>query len=176
MKATKIMLFITALAMIAGCYTERRATKQVLKAENHYPEVLASICGNHFPPVEGKDSIRVYIPGKVIEGKPKYITVDCDSLKKSESKGKGKFPCPPCDSIKVDTIIIKITYTVVNKAKEVAQAKEIDKLHMQLTATEIRRDTWRKVALIGWGIIALFIIIKWGWKALKSWIVPGKIA
>lgn len=124
----------------SGCYSKKIAEQQTNKAQGQYPEMVAKMCGLWYPPKESKVTETKYLPGVPIPGKTNYVTVDCDSAINSKApannnsagnqkpKNTFKVPCPPCDSLRVDSFIHKEIKTVENTAKIVDLESQIESL------------------------------------------------
>lgn len=70
------LLIVAALLSMAGCYSSKKAAKQVARAGIEYPELIAANCANKFPVTakEGKPIIT-YLPAD-----NKDYTGEIDSL------------------------------------------------------------------------------------------------
>jgi hypothetical protein len=85
-------LLIGALIILAGCYSTNKATKDLNKIQNKYPELLASKAMQLFPVVERIDSFEVVkwrnsiINELEIDTLIITDTIDCDILKRREEK------------------------------------------------------------------------------------------
>lgn len=140
MKALQIIL-IACLMLVSGCYTKRKAARQVTRAQATFPAVVAEGCGSWYPPriatttntqyKQGKDSIvHDTIPVKCPDdaaGNPQTVYVPVPRYK-----------------TRVDTFFSE---KVIEK-ENTAQVKA-------LTAQIKTVDNWRTAAII---CGALFII------------------
>jgi len=103
------LLFL--LPFLLGCYSMKKAKKQVRKANDNYPELLAEFCKKEFPCID-KQSDTTYIYDTTFESKIDTIIVEN--------------PIISFDTIiKKDTIlrkskdrIISITKTIVKKIED----------------------------------------------------------
>ncbi len=119
----KVLFFLFGLLILSGCYTQRTAKRQVIRAQMEYPKVVASGCAEWYPP---KDSFHVqkeYIPGKdsiIVD----TFVVDCTA---QGNKGK-KVPVPYSKgTLRVDTFRHTIYNTTENTAKRKVLQAEVDK-------------------------------------------------
>lgn len=139
-----ILILLVAIAC-SGCYTERRATRQVAKAAALQPLVVATVCAQLYPPVDSvvvRDSIH-YIPGVPIITRD-TVEVDCDD---AENAGQVvRIPCPPRE-VRVDTMHIvteKFTNSV-NRAK-VAELQQ----RLQQAQTTADEESRKRKKLTRW--------------------------
>jgi hypothetical protein len=58
-------VFISCL-LIASCYTERKATKQVANAQAVYPAVVSSACARFYPPQNSTETKTEYVKGDTV--------------------------------------------------------------------------------------------------------------
>lgn len=131
----RYLLFI--LLFFSSCYTERKATLQVAKAQALQPDVVAKACASLFP-VKTKTLIeKEYIKGKT-DTINNRVVIDCDSVIKNNTIVKirtNKVPCPP-QGVRVDTFRTKQVDTIENTAK-------IDLLNSKLRKQEIEIENYR---------------------------------
>lgn len=177
---TYLAITLSFCMMLTGCYNEKIAVKQLNRVQSHYPEKVAGACAVWYPVLEFTKDSFIYLPGKPIpQTEIKYVTVDCDSAveaaKKTGSKASStKAPCPPCDSLRVDTVqmIRRI------QAESTAKLQE-QKLHYEDLTDNLRNQVslWQnaatethtqlKIAVIagavGWFIVIIGIL----WKIFK---------
>lgn len=133
--------------LLSGCYTANKATKQVVKAQVHYPEVLAGICGDLYPPKEYRKDSIIYKPGAVVTIPGKTVYVDCNS---DSNKGKSNVPidCPP-STMQIDTVYSKSEIQVENTAKVTALELQQGKLQRSYDRLDVKA-TW----YLWWAIAA----------------------
>lgn len=161
-----IFAVLAALFILTGCYGPQKATKQVVKAQANYPEVVAGLCGNFYNPIEWiKDSI-VYKQGETVYSHD-TVEVDCDSVMRAWNNNsrstseppvkppKTKVPCPPCPE-RVDTFYINKTQVQVNRAKELALEAD---LKSKIAITEKYRTQRNAFIWICIGLSAVLLVI-----------------
>lgn len=149
--------------MLLGCYTERRATKQLAKIQVHHPIVVARICSRNYPPIERiKDSI-VYKQGEPYE-ELVYVDADCDSILKSSDKTIIKCIKVPCPTtiIQTDTLLVYKEKQVVNRAKVATLEHELAELKETNIKTKEQYHILLRVAII----LCTYTIIRW---VLRIW-------
>lgn len=75
----QILQLLLISTLFASCYTQKKATLQVTKAQGNYPTMVAGKCALWYPP-KIYDSVRT----EYIQGETEYyidtIKVDCDSV------------------------------------------------------------------------------------------------
>lgn len=155
-------LLLFAIVSLSGCYTQKKAGNQMVKAHVEYP-VLTSFYCNQWYPIRWYDSTRIeYIRGEV-DYIHDTVTVDCDSaLKEAKSTGnvgKIKVPCPPCP-VRVDTIV---TYREKQGESTAALEHERQKLiACQQGIDDLnKKATKRRVYLLITGVLALYTVVRW---------------
>lgn len=153
------MLCLYALLVLSGCYTQRKAERQVIKAQAHYPQIVAKNCGNWYPPKETTITQTEYKQGATVY-RTDTVTVDCDSVVKN---GKGNnvvsVPCPP-QTERVDTFYTSSVTTVENTARITALQQSYDKEHDRAERLLWERNLWRIAALISIAVIAVYVVVK----------------
>lgn len=98
---------IAALLLLTGCYTQKKAEKQLFKAYTHYEPTVAKYANIWYPVRESiRDSV-VRIPGKSITIPGRTIYINCDSVIKSSDVSHSKIPveCPPVNCPAADTLL-----------------------------------------------------------------------
>jgi hypothetical protein len=150
---------LCALLVLSGCYTQRKAERQVLKAQARYPEVVANYCGNWYPPKEVTVTKTEYKPGATVYHSD-TVKVDCDSVVKAGAGGNVVYlPCPP-RSERVDTFYSTNTKTVENTARITALQQSYNKEHDRAEQLLVERNIWRVVALVCIAAIGIYAVIK----------------
>lgn len=150
-----VALFI--VAFIEGCYTQKKATKQVDRAAVFYPGVLAAKCAERFPNTITKDSsFTDYVEGGEVVGDTVYQYINCDSLISQEKAHNSpdkptyyKVPCPP-SRLRVDTFytthFLQIEDSVkIYRANALRDSTATVALKWQESTKKARHS-----ALIGW--------------------------
>lgn len=164
----KNIITYTAIAlsfsmMLLGCYTEKRATKQLAKVQAHHPIVVAKVCSSNYPPIERiKDSI-VYKQGEPYE-ELVYVEADCDSAINATNNTivkRIKVPCPTT-IIQTDTLLVYKEKQVVNRAKVAVLEQELAELKETLIKTKDQNYILLRVAII----LCAYTIIRW---VLRIW-------
>lgn len=149
-------LLIILGVLLVGCYTPKRASFQVTKAQSIHPKIVAEKCASFYPT---KDSISIV--EKLIKGKTdtllEEILVDCDTVVETKyRKGRVVTKYVPKYIKHNDTIRITKTKVVENTAKVDALGFEI----AQLTeAGMIDRNKVKKRTTIMWISIGLNILL-----------------
>lgn len=152
-----MIIAMVALFMLAGCLTERKALKRIMKMQAAHPAAVATACAGLYPPLEYTRDSMVYKPGARSE--IVYVYADCDS---AATKGQGmvKIPCPP----------LRITDTLVlYKEKQVVNRASIEALRAEMaTCNNIRTRLARDRQILFWVVsaIILYALIKW---LIKRW-------
>lgn len=119
---------ILTLVILAGCYTQKKAEKQIARAGIEYPQLIAANCAVIYPP---KKETK-YIPGKethtsdtvVIEGK----RIPCPPVIVNKDTVINWVNCPPSKVIhdtirRTDTVFIQVENTAAVKSLELQNAK-----------------------------------------------------
>lgn len=172
-----LLLFAVAVTT-TGCNTEKRAWRNMQRAERIDNTVPPKYCADKFPAIEKYKEVIKYKPGVPIKGDTKYVTANCDSLKKArdakesaagaQTKDNNTFriPCPPCDSLRVDTAEILRETTEVNRAHEKVLQNKLHDTEQQLTKTETELSycMWAAMILGGYTLIRWLVRIIWGFK------------
>lgn len=166
---TYLMIAISCMAMITGCYTEKKASRQTVKAFTQYPDLISGYCGLWFDPVVMTKDSFIYKPGQIIykKGEPVYVQVDCDSVvKNSTSANKtAKVKCPPCDSVRVDTVYRSKESTEVNRAKEHSLEATVKEQGETIAGQKVTINILRwTVILLGIYTLARWILRIWNIK------------
>jgi len=152
----KKILLIPILLILSSCYTANKATKQVVKAQAYYPELVAGLFADWYPPLEFTRDSFIYIPGSTITIPSPVKYVDCDSIAKANKKAggeekAGKVPCDcPPSTKQVDTFWRVKEVQVANKAREKQLADQVEKLQIKNTSqSTTNRYLWIAVAILG---------------------------
>lgn len=159
MDMRRTIIAAVAFITLSGCYTERKANRQVLKAQAHYPDIVAADCGDWYPPKESTVTKTEYRPGVPVYFRD-TVRVDCDSVVRTGKQPLVTVPCPP-RSIRVDTFYSVTFRTLENTAKITALQAQYGKEHDRAGQLLHERNLWRIVALSALGAIIAFVVIKW---------------
>jgi len=154
----RYILFVCCI-VAAGCYTPKKADKQLAKASLQYPEKVASICSKEYPCKPGKtDTIeKVYLD---------LIEVECPD-----------YPIPSKDTIRdtIQTTRTKIVKVEVQTKERVITKYIIDSSLVKVYSNKYEAcakeaDMWKykvksKMNWI-WALLALVVILS-TWLILK---------
>lgn len=119
----KHLALILAISL-SSCYTQHRATRQILKAQVHYPAIVADHCATIYPPkVDTFERISYKQGADVLHYDT--IKIDCDSVIKQDIKIV-RVPVVK-ERVRVDTVQKEVVRTVENTAAtKAAQIKAYD--------------------------------------------------
>lgn len=165
--ATAILIatILAYLVLTAGCYTEKKANRQVVKAYAEYPDLVNHYCGQWNDPIVMTRDSFIYKPGRIlhIPGKTQYVEVDCDSVVRNAKKtAKVQIPCTT-DTIRItDTVYRSRESTEVNRAKERALEAEV----RELTIDKAKLQKAFSIAM--WCVVLLGIYTLGRW-VLRIW-------
>lgn len=159
----RIIIIITLAMMLVGCYTQKKARRQVVKAQAVHPYVVSSLCGDLYPPLTLiKDSV-IHKKGETLISDTLFMTVDCDTVFNEVSKTKlVKVPCPHA-VLRTDTIFITKERQVVNTAEIETLNKKLSDLNIESAKRETRYSILLKVA-IG---LAAYTVLRWVFRIWK---------
>lgn len=153
------MCCLCALLVLSGCYTQRKAERQLVKAQARYPQIVAKDCGNWYPPKEMTVTQTEYRQGATVYHTD-TLTIDCDSVvKNGKSNNVVSMPCPP-QSERVDTFYTSRVTTVENTAGITALQQSYDAAHERAERLLWERNFWRIAALIGLAVIGVYVVVK----------------
>lgn len=152
-----IIIAFAVFVIFTGCYSYKKADRQVYKAGRYYPGLTAAYCAERYPPLSFvKDSV-IYKPGK---NEKVFVYADCDSIRKvGHTTSVVKIACPDCTT---DTLYIYREKQVVNKA-------EIEQLRLTINDVMIDKSVLqRNNKLLSRCVIILaaYTILRW---ILKFW-------
>lgn len=145
-----------AIIFFSGCYTERKATKDVIKAHVHYPNVSSKVCSDLFPPVQKTAETE-----KIYYGVPEYIhdtvTIITDSI---------IYKTITTTKTVRDTLVRTDIKTIVDRARE-------SELELIVVGREsVISEHEKKIAKQGKALdISLWAIIALGSYTLGRWIL-----
>lgn len=157
-----IVLFM-ALS-VSSCYSPKKATRQVLKAQTYHPEVVAKACADLFPIKETTVTKIVTKEGKT-DTVANYVLVDCDSVVKSDGgklRHQIRIPCPPSltrvDTVEKDRLVIQENTARVSQLTTEKQNERDARIK-----AESGRGMWRMwcLILIGYCVVRI---------ALRLWL------
>lgn len=160
------------LIVFTSCYTQKKAVKDVIKADANYPEVLDGYCGQTRPPLDSTDVRVIYKEGKTIVDTVTDTRLEIinDTMYKTQYKTVFK--------VRRDTIYKNTHRTEVNTGR----INELESDNAALTATNIslsikaeneqkRGDKWRLWFFVVAGYLVVKNILKLiGKKSGAGWI------
>ena len=156
-------IIISFSMMLLGCYSQKKASQNLLKVQAYYPETVASICSSLYPPLAVvKDSI-IYLQGEV-EEELVYVEVDCDSVineQKTTKPNVVRVPCPP-SIYRTDTLLVYKERQVVDRAAVKALSLELKELTIVSAKTNKENYILLRVAIV----LLAYTIIRW---VLRIW-------
>lgn len=155
-----ILLFYIVTA--SGCYTQKKALRQVAKAHNTYPQVPAKFCSELYPCKDSVSMVTEYLQGEDVVFTDTltevFHTIDTVTIVKWLTK-----------TIKTTDTLRDVKYIQqTDKAKEKVLQADLDKLKTENTQLTDSRDNWRRYFLILAGVVLVYLayrVIKW--KFLK---------
>jgi hypothetical protein len=164
-----VFIALMGLFLLSGCYTQKKAGNQMVKAHVEYP-VLTSFYCNQWYPIRWYDSTVV----KYIQGETKYlydtVEVDCDSVVARTTPGTNtvRIPCPPCPT-RIDTF-----YQSSDKQGESTAALQAERYKTQKCNEELQKvinaatkeSTRHKTWLLITGVLAAYTTGRW---ILRIW-------
>ena len=161
-----IGLFIIFLA--SGCYTQKRAKKQVAKVQALHPGVLMNSCSLFYPPKIHDSIITEYIQGET-EYFFDTIKVNCDSVVKANRNGNNLAVSNIIDKyikvpkLRVDTLYDHQYHTIENPAK-IEELKGLlesaltinKKCLINAKEIDLKRILWTKIGIS----LLIYLIMK----------------
>lgn len=156
----QILQLLLISTLFVSCYTQKKATLQVTKAQSNYPTMVAGKCALWYPP-KIHDSIRT----EYVQGETEYyfdtVRVDCDSLVNiSRNNDNIAIPKIVYKYIKVykprvDTIFDHEYHTIENTA-EVEMYKGfydnqkdiLDRTMLKAKELDTKRIFWMKISIL----------------------------
>lgn len=157
------MCAVLALVM-SGCYTQKKALRQVAKAHNTYPQIPAKFCAEMYDPTDSVHILKEYIQGEDVV----YTDTVVEVYNVLDTVTIVKYLTRTVKS--VDTVRDTKYITTENKAGLKLRDGEIAELKQALTETLADRQMWRNWAIwlgIAW-IVAILAFIVWLWVKSKT--------
>ena len=106
-----LMIMMSSLLLIS-CYTDKDAFRQMIKANDHYPEKVAEFTRTHYPCFDVKDSIVVH------DTSYDFIEIQCpqdESHSKIDTIWLEKWRRPKIDKNKIGQLVaVPMTTKIVN--------------------------------------------------------------
>lgn len=155
---------LSLLVVLCGCYTEKRAAKDVVRAHVEYPNITAGYCGKWYP-IRIYDSTRIeYRPGDVKYIPGDTVVVDCDTAKTKIVK----VPCPP-QIVRVDTLYFssdkQAENTAVSDTYKLAYEREREASNAK-DAVIAKQKKANDIAIWALIILGVYTIGRW---VLRVW-------
>lgn len=160
----KVHIVVTALLIISclGCYTEKKATRQLIKIGYYYPKSIATYCNRHFPVVEYVRDSVVFLKGNITK-KPVFIEVDCDTLMPENNvAGSEKMALRTFINHQVDTILVYKDRKVRDYSETIILQGEIKELTIEVAKKRNSLDILTKALIV----LSVYTIVRW---ILRIW-------
>ena len=151
---------ILFLLLLASCYTSKKATWQVAKADVTFPTIVKEYCGDHYPPV---------ISGGRVD--TAYFRDTAHTSEIIEVAGAGTTDT----IIRTKTIREQVTITridtVENKAKALALQSRLDDLNIEFRDVDKDAKKWKTRTWALAGVLALIAALAGvrAFIAAKGW-------
>lgn len=166
MKLTVFILLWIAVLILSGCYTPKRAAKQVAKASIVYPSVVAEICADLFPITETTiPGDTVFVTDTVFDAIffPSDTTIINDTVRIVKTL--------PGKTITVTNTITRVDTIIKVNTAEIAACSIARDNAIQLAAEKTADVAkWKKRAnvrgLILLGLLAAVLV--WGYFKIKG--------
>ena len=141
--------------MITGCYSKKKAMRQMTKAQAIHPDVVAGFCNNIYAPLDWvKDSV-LFTMGNEVTVDSIVLYIDCDTVSPAMPKIV-KVPCPAYKQ-RIDTLLIYKEKQVVNKAALVSLQAAYNELLGKYSSAKL------KSKILLWVIIGLVLVMSCSW-------------
>lgn len=139
----RFSLIIIAL-LISSCYTQKRATMQVVRAHSEFPVVIAEFCAKHYPPNFGIGRADTILQYDTLIEEHHYFNQTRDTV--------------TVERIKTITRTETVTRvdTVENSAKVSALWGQIQALNLDILAEQKKHKQWKNT---GMALIALIVLL-----------------
>jgi hypothetical protein len=164
--------------LLAGCYSEKKAVRQVGKAQAYYPSVTADFCARTHPIAEFIRDSFIYLQGEpelIIDTMTKSDTVEhyvtryitktvkvTDTVYKSRENAKESTAKLEAQRLAFDKKIAEAH----DKAEKMYEA--FDKLQSKYDK-RVARDN---IIITGLSILAAYTILRWVFKAIFKFNLP----
>lgn len=165
------LICVSVILLFSGCYSQKKAVRQAVKAYSHYPGKISEL-GAIWWPIKTftKDSI-IYRPGKTLPGTVKYIEVNCDSIVKATGNTKKNpvsipaktvripYNCPASDTIEHWRLEVQESTIAVDACIQ----KNIEKDDVILNKEKKISELQKALSFSIWAIIILagYTAIRW---------------
>lgn len=151
---TYILISFSFAVMLLGCYSEKRAARQLVKAQTQYPHRVAKHCSRTFPPLAYEKDSFIYLPGDPVVFTDTIINTD--TITRMQWRYINKY------HYKTDTVYISRQMQVVNKAAEIALSHGNAMLSSQLAAKKAEHHILLWVSLVLGGYTLLrWVLLFW---------------
>lgn len=155
---------IILLVILSGCYTEKRASIQLAKAQGTYPHVVAAKCSDYYPT---KDSIireTEFIKGETSTVHDSVL-IDCDTVTEVKYKNRIIRVKQP-QKTRVDTYIKKVYKTVERtdklRVKDTLLARYKSDLAFSTFEVKKYKKRSKKYMICFYSLIAILLLILFG--------------
>lgn len=138
----RFSLIIIAL-LISSCYTQKRATMQVVRAHSEFPVVIAEFCASHYPPIIGAGRTDTVLQFDTLVEEHHYFNKTRDTITIERVRTVTR------------TETITRTDTVKSTAKIAAMQGRIDECNANYRIAEEGKNKWRNRALCAFAIIGV---------------------
>jgi hypothetical protein len=160
------LLFLFFVTLFVGCYTAKKATKDVIKAQTIFPKIVRNACANYYPGTDSVSRVIIYKPGRV-DTVENFVEIDCgnyfiDSDFVHDTVPKIiKAKCPPSTN-RIDTFFDRNYHTITDDAQTEIFRDSI--INLQANTAVLLDDLTEykanyKTALIWVGLLALLVLI-----------------
>lgn len=158
-------IIICSFMMILGCYSQKKANKNLYRIQAYYPEVLAKLCSSLYPPISSVKDSFAYVRGVINSGyvflDSGYDTVNLTVVGENNIMSTNK---PYSSFFRVDTMYIYKTIQVENTAL-------LNKLRFEarsLVIDNAKKDKTNAILLRVSIILMVYTLIRW---LLRIWYI-----
>lgn len=155
MKTPRLFLFLASF-LFFGCYTEKKAKHDLVKAQTIHPAVVANFARTFYPAVDIRDTVTR------IDTAYRYAAIDCDTIWKIDTL---RFIEPPIQkSTKANTKYVTVPGYTIYQTKIVKDTIEISLCEYRLQECEEEKQMWiakadKRSTRAWWLLVALAISI-----------------
>lgn len=152
-----IVAFFFLASLSTSCYTQRKAQKEIIKADVTYPTVVSGYCGKKYPPKTSKGvPITTIIQGETVTD----TLIVTDTVTNVITKYLTKY--------RTDTFRVNTTDTVENTAKISELQAIVDEMSVELSEANVKiavlkqgKSNWMWIAISLMAVIASWFGIKY---------------
>lgn len=158
---SKLLLFLISAILISGCYSAKKAARQINKAALNYPEVVSKIARDYYPCDTSNSATDTIIQDSLIYVEcpdNDTVTIQLPSNTIYPQIGKKKIGV----WVKVPVYRYYITLKVRDMAAEKMLQVEIEKITVKLEKSQGKSDSnsnWIKWLLISCGVLTTGIVL-----------------